>query len=74
VREFRNHLAGFLHQAQQGHSFVITSRDRVLAEIHPPARPSSSRRPGALKGRIRIDPEFDTLPPDILDAMEGDVL
>ncbi|KAA2211192.1 type II toxin-antitoxin system prevent-host-death family antitoxin [Pseudoroseomonas oryzae] len=71
VREFRNHLAEFLQQARQGQSFVITSRDQVLAEIHPPARPVAARRAGALKHRIRIAADFDTLPPDILDAMEG---
>jgi antitoxin (DNA-binding transcriptional repressor) of toxin-antitoxin stability system len=73
VREFRANLADFLRQAQQGHSFLITSHDEVLAEIGPPpqsARPP--RQPGALRGKIRIAPDFDILPPDLLASMEGE--
>jgi hypothetical protein len=48
------------------------SRNEVVAEIRPPS-PSASppRRPGALEGRIRIADDFDRLPSDLLDAMEG---
>jgi antitoxin (DNA-binding transcriptional repressor) of toxin-antitoxin stability system len=71
VREFRGNMAGFLRQARQGSSFIITSHDEVLAEIHPPsalARPP--RQPGALRGKIRMAPDFDRLPADVLAAME----
>lgn len=73
MREFRGNLTGFLRQVRQGASFLITSHDRVLAELHPPSdveRPR--RRPGALRGRIRMAPDFDTLPPEVLEAMEGE--
>lgn len=72
MREFRENLAGFLREARQGRSFLITARNEVLAELHPPSKPVRSRRqPGALQGRIRMAPDFDTLPPDVLAAMEG---
>jgi antitoxin (DNA-binding transcriptional repressor) of toxin-antitoxin stability system len=73
VREFRGNLTGFLRQARQGRSFLIMSRDQVLAEVGPPphaARPR--RRPGALRGKIRIASDFDALPPDMLATMEGE--
>jgi antitoxin (DNA-binding transcriptional repressor) of toxin-antitoxin stability system len=73
VREFRGNLTGFLRQARQGRSFLIMSRDQVLAEVGPPshtARPH--RQPGALRGKIRIAPDFDALPSDTLAAMEGE--
>lgn len=73
VREFRANLAGFLRQAQQGSSFIIASRSEVLATIHPPPGPERPHRePGALRGRIRIMPDFDVLPPEVLAAMEGE--
>jgi antitoxin (DNA-binding transcriptional repressor) of toxin-antitoxin stability system len=73
VREFRGNLTEFLRQAQQGRSFLIMSRDMVLAEVGPPPPATRPRRsPGALRGRIRIAPDFDTLPSDILAAIEGD--
>lgn len=73
VREFRGNLTGVLRQVRQGASFLITSHDRVLAELRPPPdaeRPR--RRPGALRGKIRMAPDFDTLPPELLGAMEGE--
>jgi len=73
VREFRGNLTEFLRQARQGRSFLVMSRDQVLAEVGPPppeARPR--RRPGALRGQIQMAPDFDTLPADVLAAMEGE--
>ena len=73
VREFRENLAGYLRQARQGSSFLLTSRHEVLAEIHPPSTFVRSRRqPGALRGKIRMAADFDALPPDVLAAMEGE--
>jgi antitoxin (DNA-binding transcriptional repressor) of toxin-antitoxin stability system len=72
VREFRGNLTDFLRQVRQGSTFLITSHDQVLAEIRPPPRAERSpRRPGALRGKIWMAPDFDTFPPDILDAIEG---
>jgi antitoxin (DNA-binding transcriptional repressor) of toxin-antitoxin stability system len=73
VREFRGNLTGFLRQARHGATFLVTSHDQVLAEIRPPAKAEKPRRrPGTLRGRIRVAPDFDTLPPDVLAAMEGE--
>jgi hypothetical protein len=45
------------------------SHDQVLAEIRLPSKPPR-RRPGMMRGKIRMEPDFDTLPPDVLAAME----
>lgn len=72
VREFRGNMTDFLRQARHGSSFLITSRGEVLAELRPPSKAVRPRRqPGALRGRIRMAPDFDTLPPEVLAAMEG---
>lgn len=73
VREFRANMAEVLRQARRGSSFVIASRGEVLAELHPPSPSARAhRRPGALRGRIRLADDFDALPPDVLAAMEGE--
>jgi antitoxin (DNA-binding transcriptional repressor) of toxin-antitoxin stability system len=73
VREFRGNLTGFLRQARQGRSFLIMSRDQVLAEVGPPPQAARSRRrPGALRGKIRMAPDFDALPSEMLATMEGE--
>ena len=73
VRAFRRNLLGFLRQVRLGASSLVMSRDQVLAEIRPP--PETQRaawRSGALRGKIRMAPDFDALPPDVLAAMEGE--
>ena len=73
VREFRGNLSGFLRQARQGGSFLIVSHDQVVAEVRPPPQAERRRRQGgALRGKIEMAPDFDTLPPDVLAAMEGE--
>jgi antitoxin (DNA-binding transcriptional repressor) of toxin-antitoxin stability system len=73
VREFRGNLAEFLRQARQGRSFLVMSRDEVLAEVGPPPQQARARRrPGALRGNIRIAPDFDALSPELLAAMESE--
>ena len=73
VREFRGNMTGYLRQAQQGASFLITSHGEVVAELRPPAAAERARRvPGALRGKIRMAPDFDVLPDDVLAAMEGE--
>jgi antitoxin (DNA-binding transcriptional repressor) of toxin-antitoxin stability system len=70
-RELRSNLARYLREARLGASILVTSHDTVIAEIHPPShqlRPA--RQPGALRGQIRMAEDFDTLPDDILAAME----
>lgn len=72
VREFRANLPHLLRQARDGATFLITSHNEVIAEIRPPSVADHPRRtPGALHGKIRLAPDFDTLPPELLAAMEG---
>ena len=73
VRELRENLTGFLRQVRLGGSLLVTSHGRVLAEIPPPSKAEQRcRRPGALRGKIRMAPDFDELPPEVLAAMEGE--
>ena len=71
VREFRGNFSGFMRQVRHGSSFVVTSHDEVVALIQPPHPPQPRRRPGTLRGRIEIAPDFDALSPGLLDTMEG---
>ncbi|MEH3145159.1 MAG: prevent-host-death protein [Methylobacterium frigidaeris] len=72
IHEFGGHVSEFLERVRSGASFVITSQAEAVALLQPPrsmVRPP--RRPGALRGRIRMSPDFDPLPPDLLAAIEG---
>ncbi|MGI4955151.1 MAG: type II toxin-antitoxin system Phd/YefM family antitoxin [Janthinobacterium lividum] len=70
VREFRGNMTGFLRQARNGASFLITSHDEVVAELHPPSiQAQPQRQPGGLQ--MWMAPGFDDLPDDVLAEMEG---
>ena len=72
VREFRGNMTDFLRQARSGASFLITSHDEVVAELHPPSVQARPRRqPGGLQ--IWMAPDFDDWPDDMLAEMEGDL-
>jgi len=72
VRELRRSLTQYLHEAARGVAVLVTSHDTVIAEIRAPApRHRPARRPGALRGQIHMADDFDTMPSELLDAMEG---
>lgn len=73
IRNFRSNLGGFLRRARGGEVIVLTSHDKEVAEIHAvtPLAGTIRRKPGTLKGRIRIAPDFDSLPDEMIEAFEG---
>ncbi|MGO6695078.1 type II toxin-antitoxin system Phd/YefM family antitoxin [Rhizobium johnstonii] len=70
VREFRGNLTSVLKQVQDGLRFVLMSHHKVVAEIGPPSVEMAVRKPGALRGKISVPDVFDSLPADVLKAME----
>ncbi|EJC71730.1 antitoxin of toxin-antitoxin stability system [Rhizobium leguminosarum bv. trifolii WSM2012] len=70
VREFRGNLTSFLKQVEEGQRFVLTSHHKVVAEIGPPSADFVMRKPGALRGKIKVADDFDRLPADVLKSME----
>jgi len=74
VRELRGKLSEYLRKAESGERFVVVSRGKPIVEFHGVAKPGESfRKPGALSGRIWIADDFDTLPDDMIEAIEGDL-
>ena len=72
VRELRGNLTRTLRQVREGASILVTSRDTVIAEIHPPTPKHLVARPfGLLQGQVWMADDFDALPEDVLAAMEG---
>lgn len=72
VRELRANLSVLLREARNGTTFHVISQGQLIAEIRPPsAALVTTRRPGALKGKICMADDFDLLPAEVLDAMEG---
>lgn len=71
IREFRGNLNAFLKEVQEGQSFVLTSHHKAVAEVRPAQLAYVERKPGALRGRIKMAEDFDALPDAELKAMES---
>lgn len=71
VHEAKTHLSRLLERVEKGEEITI-ARGRVpVARLVPIALPP--RRPGRLKGRIRVSRDFDApLPTEILSAFRGE--
>jgi prevent-host-death family protein len=71
IHEAKTHLSRLLDRVAQGEEVIIAKSGRPVAKlVRVTAEP---RRPGRLKGRIRIGPEFDEpLPEEILAAFRGE--
>jgi prevent-host-death family protein len=64
-------FAGLLARAARGEEVVVERGGRPVARLVPIA--AEPRRPGRLKGRIRIAPDFDSpLPPELAAAFRGE--
>lgn len=71
VHEAKTHLSRLLERVAEGEEIVIAKSGRPVAKlVRVTLEP---RKPGRLKGRIRIAPDFDEpLPDEILTAFRGE--
>ena len=64
VHEAKTHLSRLLDQVARGEEVVIAKNGQPVAKLVSVSR--KPRRPGRLKGKIRIGKNFDApLPPEI---------
>lgn len=65
ISKAKAQLSALIERALQGEEVIIGRAGKpvvVLKPFHPHRRP---RKPGRLRGRIRIAADFNELPPDI---------
>jgi prevent-host-death family protein len=71
VHEAKTHLSRLLDRVARGEEITIARGRLPVAKLVPIVSPP--RRPGRLKGRIRVARDFDApLPPAILAAFRGE--
>ena len=72
IHEAKTHLSKLLEEVSKGKDIVIAKSGKPIAKLTGliPAKPV--RKPGFLKGKIRIAENFDApLPNDVQYAFEG---
>lgn len=71
VHAAKTHLSRLLEEVSQGKTIIIARAGKPVARLVPYEEPAP-RRPGFLKGRIRIADDFDApLPDDLLGLFES---
>lgn len=69
VHEAKTHLSALLERASAGERIIIARAGKPVAVLGPIAPAAKERKPGLLRGRIRIARNFDApLPADVLAA------
>jgi prevent-host-death family protein len=72
IHAAKTHLSRLVDEAAAGQEIVIAKAGRPVARLVPFDAPRSRRRPGTMRGRIRIGDDFDApLPPDIAGPLGG---
>ena len=68
IAEAKAHFSAIVDEASGEKPFVTCRAGRPLVTIAQYARPKPVRRPGTLKGKIRIADDFDALPDGLGEA------
>ena len=59
IHEAKTHLSRLIEDVAGGSEILIAKGGRPMARLVPLRRDDSPRRPGLLKGKLRISEEFD---------------
>ncbi|OWY62349.1 prevent-host-death protein [cyanobacterium TDX16] len=72
IHEAKTHFSKLVERAEAGEDIVIARAGKPVARLVPFRERTGPRRPGAMKGRIRIADDFDQTPEWLVDAFEGE--
>lgn len=72
IHEAKSRLSQLVQRALKGEKVVIARAGEPLLDLVPHRRAGMApRKPGRFQGRIRMAPDFDALPAEVLDDFEG---
>jgi antitoxin (DNA-binding transcriptional repressor) of toxin-antitoxin stability system len=59
IHEAKTHLSRLVEDVANGNEILIAKGGRAMAKLVPLGRDDSPRRPGLLKGKLRIGDQFE---------------
>jgi prevent-host-death family protein len=72
IHQAKTHFSKLVERAAAGEEIVIGKAGKPVARLVPYKEAIPQRKPGSMKGKIRIARDFDNLPEDVLDAFKGE--
>ena len=74
IHEAKTQLSRLVDRAAGGEEIIIAKSGKPIARLVPYTPKREPRRPGYLRGKIRIKKSFDQpLPEDLLASFEGQI-
>ena len=70
MHEAKSQLSKLGELAWKGEKIVIAKAGKPYLDLVPHRSEGKERKPGRLKGRIQMAPDFDTAPQDVIDDFE----
>jgi len=71
IHKAKTNLSRLIKKACEGEDIVIARGSEPVVRLVPIASARGNRKPGALKGKLKVGPEFfEPLPPDELKFWE----
>jgi prevent-host-death family protein len=58
IRQAKNNLSRLIKQAFEGEEVIITRGSKPVARLIPVAEIKKKRKPGSMKGKFSVGPEF----------------
>jgi len=72
IHEAKTHFSKLIEAALHGEEVIIAKAGKPAVKLVPIGIVKPTRKPGALKGKIKISKDFNApLPDDLLDQFEG---
>jgi len=68
IEDAKAQLSVLVEKVRAGQEVIIGKAGKPVAKLVPYERSEKPRRPGALRGKIRIAEDFDELPRDLAEA------
>jgi prevent-host-death family protein len=68
ISEAKAELSALVEAVQRGDEVILAKAGKPVAKIVAYHGARAARKPGALRGKIRISADFDVLPDDIAEA------
>lgn len=72
IHEAKTHFSRLVERVAGGEEIVIAKAGKPVARLVPYTEASGPRAPGAWKGRVKIAPDFEDLPPGLTKAFRGE--
>lgn len=71
MHEAKTRLSELAELAQRGETVIIAKAGKPYLDLLPHRAARKPRRPGRLKGQLRVSPDFDETPQELIADFEG---